>query len=129
MFWGTEDNATWMQVQTLGKLPDEWWEKWDARSEDFTEDGQLIRVDDPVHTFDYQFENDIQRVRRKCKMETMDSAEKEALLAMLRPMLAYRPEQRCSVNEVLGSGWMTRYAMPDYERMLRIQPVDEEPRK
>ncbi|KID88401.1 protein kinase domain protein, partial [Metarhizium majus ARSEF 297] len=130
MFWGTEDNATWMQVQTLGKLPGEWWEKWDARSEDYTDDGQLIRVDNgPVYTFDYQFENDIQEVRRRYKMETMDSAEKEALLAMLRPMLAYRPEQRCSVNEVLDSEWMTRYAMPDYERMLRIQSVDEEPRK
>lgn len=130
MFWGTEDDATSMQVQTLGKLPGEWWEKWDARSEDYTEDGRLIRVDnDPVYTFDYQFDHDIQEGRRRYKMETMDSAEKEALLAMLRPMLAYRPEQRCSVNEVLDLEWMTRYAMPDYERMLRIQSVDGEPRK
>lgn len=88
------------------------------------------RVDnDPVYTFDYQFDHDIQEGRRRYKMETMDSAEKEALLAMLRPMLAYRPEQRCSVNEVLELEWMTRYAMPDYERMLRIQSVDGEPRK
>ncbi|KAG8412805.1 hypothetical protein J3458_013241 [Metarhizium acridum] len=118
MFMGTEDTVTWIQVQALGKLPDEWWEKWDARSEDFTEDGQPIRVNDsPVYTFDYQFENAIQEGRRRCKLETMDLAEKEALLAMLRPMLAYRPEQRCSVKEVLGSEWMTRYAMPDYERL------------
>ncbi|KID74804.1 SRSF protein kinase 1 [Metarhizium brunneum] len=130
VFWGTEDDVTGMQVETLGKLPDEWWEKWDAHSEGFTEDGQLIRVEDgPMCTFDHQFEDTIQSGRRKLNMETMDSAEKEALLAMLRPMLAYRPEQRCSVNEVIGSEWMTRYAMPDYERMLRTQSVDGEPRK
>ncbi|TWU73014.1 hypothetical protein ED733_000097 [Metarhizium rileyi] len=117
-FWCTEDTVTGMQVQALGKLPDEWWEKWDARSKDFTEDGQPIRPDNgPVHTFDYQFEDAIQEGRRRYKMETMDSAEKEALLAMLRPMLAYRPEQRCSVRDVLDSEWMTRYAMPDFERM------------
>lgn len=119
MFWCTEDAVTWMQVQALGKLPDEWWEKWDARSKDFTEDGQPIQADDgsPAYTFDFQFEDAVQEGRRRYKMQTMDSAEKEALLAMLRPMLAYRPEQRCGVKEVLGSEWMTKYAMPDYEGM------------
>ncbi|KAK2612401.1 hypothetical protein QQS21_001665 [Conoideocrella luteorostrata] len=122
MFWCTEDTATWMQVQTLGKLPDEWWAKWDARLKDFIDDGQPIQADDnnsPVYTFDYQFEDTVQEGRRRCNMETMGPAEKEALLAMLRPMLAYRPEQRCSVKEVLGSEWMTKYAMPDYEGMAR----------
>jgi serine/threonine-protein kinase SRPK3 len=120
-FWSTEDSATWMQVQTLGKLPDAWWATWDARLEDFTEDGQPLRTDDgPVHTLDHQFEDGIQERRRGYNMETMDSAEKEALLAMLRPMLAYSPKQRCSVEDVLSSEWMARYAMPEYER-LRAQ--------
>lgn len=118
MFWCTEDTVTWMQVQALGKLPDEWWEKWDARSQDYTEEGQPLRADDsPFHSFDYQFEDAMQQERRRYKMETVDSAEKEALLAMLRPMLAYRPEHRCSVKAVLDSQWMIRYAMPDYEEM------------
>ncbi|TQN67667.1 Serine/threonine-protein kinase SRPK [Colletotrichum shisoi] len=117
-FWSTEDTVTWMQVQTLGKLPEGWWEKWDARSKDFTDEGQPVQADDsPIYTFDYQFEDAIQEGRRRHKMETMGSAEKEALTAMLRPMLAYRPEQRCSVKEILGSEWMTRYAMQDYEGM------------
>ncbi|KAM0322697.1 hypothetical protein ACHAQA_009288 [Verticillium albo-atrum] len=117
-FMGTEDTVTWMQVQALGKLPDEWWEKWNARSKDFTEDGQPLRPDDgPVYTLDYQFEDAMLEGRRKRKMETMDSAEKEALFAMLRPMLAYKPDQRCDIEDVLGSEWMTRYAMPDFEGM------------
>jgi hypothetical protein len=107
-----------MQVQALGKPPDEWWGKWDIRSEDFTEEGQPIQVDDsPVYTFDYQFENAAQQGRRRRKMETMSLAEKEALFVMLQPMLAYRPEQRCNINHVLGSEWMTRYSMPDYDLM------------
>ncbi|EGX88041.1 protein kinase domain protein [Cordyceps militaris CM01] len=122
VFWCTEDTATWMQVQTLGKLPDEWWEKWDARVNDFAEDGQPLRRDDsPVYTFDYQFEDAMQGGRRRYEMETMGSAEKEALLGMLRPMLAYKPEQRCSVRDVVASEWMTKYAMPEYERMRALE--------
>lgn len=118
MFWCTEDSVTWMQVQALGKPPDEWWEKWDARSKDFTEEGQLLRPDDgPLYTFYYHLEDAMQEGRRRYRMETMGPAEKETLLATLRPMLAYRPEQRCSVEEVLGSEWMVKYALPDYEEM------------
>lgn len=46
LFWCTDDDLTWMQVQLLGKLPDEWWERWDARLKDFTEDSQPLRPDE-----------------------------------------------------------------------------------
>lgn len=118
MFWDTEDTVMGTQVQALEKLPVEWWEAWDARSEDFYEQGQLLRTDNgPVYTFDYQFEDAMQAGRRRYKVETMDSIEMDALLAMLRLMLAFRPEQRCSVDEILDSKWTTRDAMPDYEKM------------
>lgn len=116
-FFPTEDSTTWLQVEALGKLPGEWWGAWDARSKYYTEQGELVEPDGPVWTLDYKFEKGIQESRKRLKMETMDLAEKVALLAMLRPMLAYRPEQRCNMDEVLGSEWMTRYAMPDYEEM------------
>ncbi|ATY66322.1 kinase domain [Cordyceps militaris] len=117
-FMCDEDTVTKNQVETLGKLPDEWWKRWDARVGAFTEDGQPIRTtEDPVRTFDYQFEYGMQSTRKSLKMETASLAEKEALLAIMRPMLAYRPEERCDVGEILNSEWMTRYAMPDYKRM------------
>lgn len=50
----------------------------------------------------------------------MGSAEKKVLFAMLRSMLAYRPEQRCNIEEVLVSEWMIRYALPVYKK-LRAQ--------
>ncbi|KAF6830944.1 hypothetical protein CMUS01_07538 [Colletotrichum musicola] len=98
------NETTRLQVQALGKLPDQWWEKWDARSKWFTEEGEPIQVgDDPVRTLDHHFESSMNRERRRYKMRTMVSAEKKALFAMLRSMLAYRPEQRCNIEEVLAS--------------------------
>ncbi|EWG49303.1 hypothetical protein FVEG_08873 [Fusarium verticillioides 7600] len=35
----SEDNVTQEQVDTFGRLPDEWWSKWNARSRWFMEDG------------------------------------------------------------------------------------------
>lgn len=117
-FWGDEDDVISRQVQALGKLPDDWWAKWDKRLERFTEDGQPIADhDDPVFTFDYEFEDAMQKTRRRFKMETMGVVEKEALLAMLQPMLAYRPEQRCCIDEVLRSEWMIKYAMPSFKEL------------
>lgn len=45
--------------------------------------------------------------------------EKGAFMTMIRPMLEYRPEKRCTVNEVLQSEWMTKWAMPDFKRMRK----------
>lgn len=117
----TENSATWLHVEALGKLPDEWWGAWDARSKYFTENGEPVQPDGPTWTLDRQFEKGIQESRGRRKMETMGSDEKVALLAMLRQMLVFRPEQRCNIDEVLGSEWVTRYAMPDYEEMRRCK--------
>ncbi|KAM3441001.1 hypothetical protein MY4824_001785 [Beauveria thailandica] len=117
MYWPTEDGVTSLQVEALGKLPDEWWKNWEARSEYYTEDGQSLRTDnDPVRTLRSQFSDAMQEGRLRHK-ETMGFDERKALFAMLQSMLVYRPEQRCSVKEVLSSEWMIKYAMPDYERM------------
>ncbi|UPL04352.1 hypothetical protein LCI18_015286 [Fusarium solani-melongenae] len=35
-----QDDATRDQVDALGRLPPEWWEKWEARSKSFIEDGR-----------------------------------------------------------------------------------------
>ncbi|OAA46512.1 protein kinase domain protein [Beauveria brongniartii RCEF 3172] len=117
MYWPTEDGVTSLQVEALGKLPDEWWENWEARSKYYTEDGQPLRTDnDPVRTLHSLFSDAMQEGRLRHK-ETMGFEERKALFAMLQSMLVYRPEQRSSVKEVLSSEWMIKYAMPDYERM------------
>ncbi|KAK8149328.1 hypothetical protein G3M48_007416 [Beauveria asiatica] len=103
MYWPTEDGVTSLQVEALGKLPDEWWKNWKARSECAP---STIRKMDIL--------SELITILHK---ETMGFDERKALFAMLQSMLVYRPEQRCSVKEALSSEWMIKYAMPDYERM------------
>lgn len=50
----------------------------------------------------------------------MSLAEEEALVAMLKPMLKYKPEERCSMRDVLESKWVTDWAMPDYEKLRKL---------
>lgn len=115
-FLATEDDITCEQVDTLGMLPAEWWERWETRSSSFTEDGRPTS-DRPRLSLEDKFEDDVQQPRRRRGLETPELAERDALLAMLRPMLAFRPEHRCTASQVLRSEWMTKWALPEYEKM------------
>lgn len=120
--WGaTDDDILADQVDLLGKLPEEWWARWDSRRDYFTEDGELDidarhrRYGDVRHTWDDCLERCIRRPRREDGMEEMSEREEEALLGMMRSMLVFRPEARVSVAEVMGSAWMKEWALPDLE--------------
>lgn len=115
----SEDRTAAMQVELLGKFPPDWWAQWERRSKYLTEDGQILDINRPVWTWDFQFENDIQEWRRKLGMEIMSSEEKEALLAMLKPMLKYKPGERCSMSDVLKSKWIQDWATLDYEKLKK----------
>jgi len=121
----TEDDILADQVDLLGKLPGEWWNKWDARRDYFTEDGQLDttapnrRYDSVRHNWDDCFARCIRNPRQRDGMEAMCEQEEEALLAMLKSMLIFRPERRASAAEVLRSEWVKKWAVPDLELARR----------
>lgn len=46
-------------------------------------------------------------------MTTVEDREKAVFLAMLRRMLAFRPEDRPSAKEVLETEWMREWALPE----------------
>ncbi|EAW11016.1 protein kinase domain protein [Aspergillus clavatus NRRL 1] len=115
-FLATEDYITREQIDTLGKLPAAWWEKWEARREYFTEEGSSLKMDS-VRSWDDRFEDSVQQPRQKAGMPPVDTGEREALFAILRWMLSFRPEDRPNARQVLESEWMARWAMPEYERM------------
>ncbi|KAG8409388.1 hypothetical protein J3459_017565 [Metarhizium acridum] len=117
-FMPCEDKTASIQVELLGKLPPEWWARWETRSEYFTEDGEILDDDRHLWTWEFQFETTVQEWRRERGMEIVGLEEKEALYAMLKPMLAYKPTERCSVSDVLKSKWMTEWGMPGYEKLL-----------
>lgn len=120
-----EDYTTMLHVDALGKPPDNWWQRWDARLEYFTEDGQPRenRLND-VSSLESEFESAVQRRRRDLGMEIISLAEQEAFLAMLKPMLAWRPGDRCSIKDVVESEWMMKWAIPGYEQMPAVDGVD-----
>ncbi|KAL3441660.1 kinase domain protein [Aspergillus insuetus] len=65
---------------------------------------------------EHAFEDGIQKYRKKHNMGLFSSEETTAILDLMRWMLAFRPEERPSVEGVLRSEWMVKWVMPDYCR-------------
>lgn len=116
----THDDISSQQIDILGPLPPEWWDKWEVRHEYFEETGQPKNGRFVVPSLDNCFEQEIQALRRRDGMGDFDSEETTALLAMLRPMLTFRPEERCTAATVLHSDWMVNWGLPELEKVPRV---------
>jgi len=77
------------QVNILGKLPPDWWQKWDGRLKWFNEEG--VRIDGGGQSWEERFESDVQMPRRENRMEEVGEEEKAALFDMLKAMMAFKP--------------------------------------
>ncbi|EAU83726.1 CMGC/SRPK protein kinase [Coprinopsis cinerea okayama7 len=120
------ENLVWRQaVEMLGKLPDPWWNQWDARKVWFAES------DGEPKPEEVQKEEGVLLVARKCtirdKLEligkkeepprgkdwpmtepdetVMEEEEIKLLQDLLQKMLRYRPEERISMAEVIQHPW------------------------
>lgn len=113
IFSFTDDYVTSEQVDALGKLPQQWWESWEARSSYFDCDANLLDHKCKRMSLEDRFENSIQRPRRECGMEPASEEEKRALLCILKAMLAFIPEERPTAESLLECEWMTKWALPD----------------
>jgi len=115
-FRPTADRVTAEQVEVLGILPNEWWEKWHRRLEWFNEEGQLSRGHDGVRrTWDVRFDYCIQEPRAEAGLEIVTDKERRAFEAMLRPMLNFRPRERATAQQILQSEWMKGWGQPALE--------------
>ncbi|SPQ21530.1 f2e24157-8dd7-4505-936f-959e878438f3 [Thermothielavioides terrestris] len=112
----TEDDVTAQQIDVLGPLPDEWWDKWEARSKYFAENATPVEGR-CVWSWERRFEQWIQEPRRDKGMATLDEKEREAFAAMVRWMLQFRPGDRPSAKEVLQTEWMRTWALPECEEI------------
>ncbi|KAI1201950.1 kinase-like protein [Nemania serpens] len=113
IFSFTDDYVTREQVDALGRLPEDWWTRWDARSKYFDSQGNLLDHTCPRRSLEVRFEDSIQLPRRKRGMESIGDEEKSALLSMLRAMLAFIPEERPTAASLLDCEWMVKWALPD----------------
>ncbi|KAL5366048.1 kinase-like domain-containing protein [Aspergillus floccosus] len=89
-FLASEDDMTCEHVDVLGILPPEWWTKWDARGNKFSDNGT------PINRDSY----------RSLKDRFEDS--RDALFSMLKLMLSFGPENRPSAKDMLASEWITK---------------------
>lgn len=120
LFEGFNPSKDWMikeQVDTFGKLPHDWWQKWDARQRWFNEEGKRTSGLAGRSLTD-RFVDSVQLPRQEQTVEDVGQAEKTAILNMLRGMLTFMPDKRLTAAEVMESEWMLRWALPVHERMV-----------
>ncbi|KAK6949461.1 hypothetical protein Daesc_009541 [Daldinia eschscholtzii] len=111
----TEDDVASQQIDVLGPMPSKWWERWDERAQFFEGNGRPKGGRQVWPPLEEAFEEGIQKYRRKRKAGEFDKEETTAILDLIRRMLAFLPEERPSIEEVLKSEWMVKWAFPDFE--------------
>ncbi|KAI1024300.1 hypothetical protein LB504_005524 [Fusarium proliferatum] len=112
----SEDDVTQEQVDTLGILPDEWWNKWEARSRWFMEDGSHKNGGCPDR-LEGRFDSSIQDPRRKRGMEILGEKESHAFREMIRWMLSYSPGDRPTAEQPLKTDWVKYWAMSNFDNI------------
>ncbi|KAJ5374052.1 hypothetical protein N7517_006058 [Penicillium concentricum] len=110
-FFPAADRVTTEQVEVLGILPPEWWEKWSRRLDWFNEEGELnVKPEMSVRrALCARFEYSIQAARSEAGLETMTVKERRAFEVMLQSMLIYRPNERATAQQALHSEWIKNW--------------------
>lgn len=116
----TADEIVSQQIDVLGPMPLDWWERWDERGQFFNQDGHPREDRDVWPRIDEAFEEGVQKYRRKREMGEFGRDETAAILDLIRQMLAFRPKERPTAEDILKSEWMVKWALPDFNRRLRI---------
>ncbi|KAI1737187.1 kinase-like domain-containing protein [Xylaria scruposa] len=113
-FFATQDDITAQQVHLQGPLPSEWWDRWAERPKWFDEVGKPLSNPCDIWPWDRIFEQYIQETRQSSGMGVINEEERAALLRLLKWMLAWRPKERPTADEVLKTTWMRKWALPAY---------------
>ncbi|KAJ5594692.1 uncharacterized protein N7459_000900 [Penicillium hispanicum] len=117
-FLTNEDDMTCQQISALGPLPVEWWETWEAGQSKFTKHGEPVEQSRCQYpSWEDRFTRNVQQPRQEKGMPLLAPSERNAFLAMLRPMLSFWPQHRPSAQQVLESEWMVKWALPEYEKI------------
>jgi serine/threonine-protein kinase SRPK3 len=119
LFQAPTDKIIVEHVEPFGKLPPEWWQKWDNWLEWFNEKGVGINGDNT--SLEELFESDVQMPRREAGMEEVGEEEKAALLDMLKAMMAFKPGERVTAEQITKCKWMTEWGLPELSALKRPQ--------
>ncbi|OJD16090.1 CMGC/SRPK protein kinase [Emergomyces pasteurianus Ep9510] len=121
--WDPDDIIAEM-VNTLGQLPDRWWNSWDNRSEFFNSDGSWVTNFKRISTPDFRRLH--QRMWDMGRGETPETCEWDvaggefqALEDMLRAMMTFEPAERPTAKQLMSSEYMVKWAMPAWEQQMK----------
>ncbi|GAO15373.1 hypothetical protein UVI_02010370 [Ustilaginoidea virens] len=117
-WFAQQDDITAQQVELQGPMPPGWWAAWEERPKWYDDAGRPLGNERDLWPWERRFEEWVQDPRRRCKMEPLSEEERDALFKLLHRMLAWRPSERPDVTEVLKSDWMTKWALPAYQKGL-----------
>lgn len=119
----TRDEIVAQQIDVLGSrhFPPSWRKHWEQpNTEQMGEDERKPRrptgYRETWPPLEEAFEEFVQKYRRKREAAgTFGEEETQAILNLMRGMLKYRPEERLTIDEVLRSEWMVKWALPQLE--------------
>lgn len=119
--FATADEMVAQQIDVLGAMPLSWLKRWEKRSQFFDDDGRPKEGRHVWPSIDKAFEEGVQKYRRKSgRVDEFDREEMAAILDLMRRMLAFRPEERPTAEEVLKSEWMVKWVLPEYNRTMEM---------
>lgn len=119
----TQDEIVAQQLDVLGSrnFPESWRKQWERSGEE-EKHAEVAIPRKPTYeretwpNLENAFEEFVQKYRRKrAAAGTFEEEETRAILELMRGMLRLRPEERLTVDEVLGSEWMVKWALPQLE--------------
>lgn len=113
-----QDEITAQQIELQGLMPPEWWAKWEKRPKWYDEAGTPLSNASDIWSWERRFEQWVQSPRHSKDMETISEDEQDALFKLLGWMLAWRPSERPDAQKVLGTDWVTRWALPAFQKGL-----------
>lgn len=97
------DEMVSQQIDVLGPMPLKWWQRWEERHQFFHDNGRPKEGRYVWSPIDEAFNESVQHYRRKLRAGEFDKEETAAILDLMRRMLAFRPEERPTIEEVLQS--------------------------
>lgn len=95
-YYGIEKEVLREMVRTLGKFPEEWWSKYEARKEYFDEDGNLKLDSKKLAPISARF-------LKVYPGKDLSEADVQQLEMLLRKMVVYDVRQRITAQEVVDS--------------------------
>ncbi|KAK1144165.1 hypothetical protein N8T08_005829 [Aspergillus melleus] len=120
--FATADEVVSQQIDVLGSMPLSWWKCWEERSQFFDEYGRPKAGRYVWPHIDQAFEEGVQMYRRKSsRVCEFDREETAAILELIKRMLAFRPEERPTAEEVLKSDWIVKWVLPDFNGSLELK--------